>query len=56
MTWGELKKSVEEFGVFDDDTEVMVYNEKHLFCETEDELGVDMKDRIVLVIKDYGKE
>lgn len=56
MTWGKLKALVEWYGIFDDNTEVMVYNEKKLFCETEDDLEVDIKDRIVLAIKDYGKD
>lgn len=56
MTWGRLKALVEQYGIFDDDTEVMVYNEEKLFCETEDDLEVDFKDRIVLAIKDYSKD
>jgi hypothetical protein len=48
MTWGELKRQVEEYQFFDDDTEVLVCNEKGLFCEITDELIVDVKDRIVL--------
>lgn len=55
MTWGKLKALVEWYSFFDDDTEVMICNEKGLFCETEDDLAVDFKDRIVLAIKDYSK-
>ena len=48
MTWGELKRQVEEYQFFDDDTEVLVRNEKGLFCETTDKLITDIKDRIIL--------
>ena len=48
MTWGELKRQVEEYQFFDDDTEVLVRNEKGLFCETTNKLVTDIKDRIVL--------
>lgn len=56
MTWGKLKALVEWHRFFDDDTEVMIRNEKGLFCETEDDLAVDFKDRIVLAVKDYSKD
>lgn len=56
MTWGMLKALVDWHGYFDDDTEVMIQNEKGLFCETTDELAVDFKDRIVLAIQKYSKD
>lgn len=57
MTWGRLKEIVEEYHLFNDDTEIIIYDGKQqLRHKTGDLLYHDAKERIVLVIKDYGKE
>lgn len=56
MTWGELKKQVEQYSFFDDTTEIVIINEADLYCEVKDKLGFDGKDRIALEIKKYYAE
>lgn len=48
MIQDELKRQVKEYGFFDDDTEILIRNEKGLFCETINKLVTNIKDRIVL--------